>query len=370
MSDPRIANLAKVIVDYSVGIKPGDQVFLTATPAATPLIQEMYKLIMQRGGHLTPIISLPGMNPIFYEYANDDQLSYVPPVLKQVIETFDVRLAISSETNTRELANADPAKQARSAQARRSLSQTFMDRSASGELRWNVTLFPTDALAQDADMSLAEFEDFVYGACLCDQPDPVAAWQEVARKQQILVDWLAGQAGGSPGRSRHRPDRRHRRAQLRQLLRRQEHARRRGLHRPGGDQGQRPRLLQLPRHLPGPRGAAASGCGSRMASWSKCSAAKNEEFLTQMLNTDEGARRLGEFAFGTNFGIQRFIKNILFDEKIGGTVHMALGGGYPETGSTNRSAIHWDMICDLRDGGEVTVDGELFAKDGKYVLWE
>ena len=121
MPDPRIANLAKVIVDYSVGIKPGDQVFLTATPAATPLIQEMYKLIMQRGGHLTPIISLPGMNPIFYEYANDDQLSYVPPVLKQVIETFDVRIAISSETNTRELANADPAKQARHAQARRPL---------------------------------------------------------------------------------------------------------------------------------------------------------------------------------------------------------------------------------------------------------
>ncbi len=113
MPDPRIANLAKVIVDYSVGIKPGDQVVLTATPAATPLIHEMYRLIMQRGGHLTPIINLPGMNPIFYEYANDDQLSYVSPVLKQVIETFDVRFSISSETNTRELANADPAKQAR-----------------------------------------------------------------------------------------------------------------------------------------------------------------------------------------------------------------------------------------------------------------
>ena len=142
MPDPRIANLAKVIVDYSVGIKAGDQVFLTATPAAAPLIHEMYRLIMQRGGHLTPIISLPGMNPIFYEYANDDQLSYVPPVMKQVIETFDVRLAISSETNTRELANADPAKQARSAQARRSLSQTFMDRSASGAVALERDLVP------------------------------------------------------------------------------------------------------------------------------------------------------------------------------------------------------------------------------------
>ena len=368
MPDPRIANLAKVIVDYSVGIKPGDQVFLTATPAAAPLIQEVYKLIMQRGGHLTPIISLPGMNPIFYEYANDDQLSYVPPVLKQVIETFDVRIAISSETNTRELANADPAKQARHAQARRSLTQTFLDRSASGALRWNVTLFPTDALAQDADMALAELEDFVYGACLCDRPDPVAAWQEVARKQQILVDWLAGKRKvhlvgpdtdltiGIAGRSfvnccgdKNMPD---------------------------GEVFTGPEETRVNGHVCFSFPAIYQGrevSGIRL--WFedgvvvKSSAAKNEAFLTQMLDTDEGARRLGEFAFGTNFGIQRFIKSILFDEKIGGTVHMALGGGYPETGSTNRSAIHWDMICDLREGGEVTVDGELFAKDGKYVLW-
>ena len=99
----------------------------------------------------------------------------------------------------------------------------------------------------------------------------------------------------------------------------------------------------------------------------KWSAAKNESYLAKMLDMDEGARRVGQFSFGTNFGIQRFVKNILFDEKIGGSIHMALGAGYPETGSTNESAIHWDMICDLRQGGEVDVDGELFAKDGKYL---
>ena len=369
MSDSRIANLAKVIVDYSVKVKPNDQVFLTATPAAKPLIQEIYKLILQRGGHLTPIIDLPGMSPIFYQYANDEQLSYVPPVMKHVIETFDVRLAISSETNTRELSNADPAKQARRARAWRPLSQTFMDRSASGALRWNVTLFPTDAFAQDADLSLADFEDFVYGACLCDQPDPVAAWQEVARKQQILVDWLAGKEEvhlvgpdtdltvGIAGRSfvnccgdKNMPD---------------------------GEVFTGPEETKINGHVAFSFPAIYQGrevSGVRV--WFedgvavKWTAAKNEEFLTQMLTTDEGSRRLGEFAFGTNFGIQRFIKNMLFDEKIGGTVHMAFGGGYPETGSTNRSAIHWDMLCDLRAGGEVTVDGELFAKAGKYMLWE
>jgi aminopeptidase len=102
----------------------------------------------------------------------------------------------------------------------------------------------------------------------------------------------------------------------------------------------------------------------------KATAAKNEAFLHKMLDTDEGSSRLGEFAFGTNFGVKRFVKNMLFDEKIGGTVHMAIGMGYPESGSRNESAIHWDMLCDLRSGGEVRVDGELFAKDGEYLLWK
>ena len=218
-------------------------------------------------------------------------------------------------------------------------------------------------------MSLADFEDFVYGACLCDRPDPVAAWQEVARKQQILVDWLAGKREvhlvgpdtdltvGIAGRSfvnccgdKNMPD---------------------------GEVFTGPEETKINGHVAFSFPAIYQGrevSGVRV--WFedgvavRWTAAKNEEFLTQMLTTDEGSRRLGEFAFGTNFGIQRFIKNMLFDEKIGGTVHMAFGGGYPETGSTNRSAIHWDMLCDLRAGGEVTVDGELFAKDGKYVLWE
>ncbi len=368
MPDPRITNLAQVIVDYSTRIKPGDQVYITTAPVAAPLVQELYRLIVQRGAHATPLVDLPGLNPIFFEHANDEQLAYIPPVLKQVIETFDVRIAIGSQTNTRELSAADPAKQAARQRVTRPLMQTFMDRSASGALRWNVTLFPTDAYAQDAEMSLADFEDFVYGACLCDQPDPVAAWQEVARKQQVLVDWLAGKREihlvgpdtdltvGIAGRSfvnccgdKNMPDG--------EIFTGPEETKVNGHVRFSF-----PAIYQS-REVSDVRVWFEDGVAVR---WT---AAKNEEFLTQMLTSDKGARRLGEFAFGTNFGIQRFIKNILFDEKIGGTVHMAFGSGYPETGSTNRSAIHWDMICDLSAGSEVTVDGELFAKDGKYVLW-
>jgi aminopeptidase len=369
MTDPRIASLARIVVDYSVGVKPSDKVFMTTTPAATPLVLEIYRLLLQRGATLAPFIDLPGMRPLFFELAGDEQLSEPPPFYREAIETFDVRLAIKSEVNTRELSGIDAARQAARQAALRPITQTFMDRSASGALRWNVCLFPTEAYAQDAEMSLVDFEDFVYAACMADRPDPVAAWRELAGRQQKLIDFLA---------TKHEihllgPD-----TDLRVGING------RGWKNCCGD-----RNMPDGEVFTGPEETMVDGtvrfsypaiyqgrevddvrlrfeAGRVVAS----SAAKNEQFLTQMLDTDEGARRLGEFAFGSNYRIERFIKDLLFDEKIGGTVHMALGGGYPETGSMNRSAIHWDMICDLRQGGEVRVDGELFARDGKFLMWE
>lgn len=369
MTDPRLANLARIIVDYSVKIRPGDKVFIAAMPAAEPLIKELYGLIVRRGGHPQLLLDLPGLQPIFFREASDEQLRYLPPIMQYVAENFDVRISIGSQANTRELSGVEPARQAMRAQAMRPLMKTFMERSARGALRWNVTLFPTDAYAQDADMSLADFEDFVYGACLCDEPDPVAAWQQVERRQQQLVDWLKGK------REAHLvgPD-----TDLTVGIAGRTFVNSSATHNlPSGEVFTGPEETRVNGHVRFSFPAVSHGREvSDVRLWFedgvvvKWSAAKNEDFLTHMLNTDEGARRLGEFAFGANFGIQRFIKNILFDEKIGGTVHLAVGSGYPETGSVNQSAIHWDMICDLRQGGEVTVDGELCMKDGKYVLWE
>ena len=254
MPDPRIANLAKVIVDYSVGIKPGDQVFLTATPAATPLIHEMYRLIMQHGGHLTPIISLPGMNPIFYRIRQRRPIELRPA---------------GTEAGHRDLRRADRdqqrdqhprADQRRSGQtgaacpgaalALADLHGSQRQRRAALERdavphRRATPRTPTCRWRSSRTSSTAR-------ACATG-PTRSLPGRRSQRKQQILVDWLAGKQEVHLRRSRHRPDRRHRRAHLRQLLRRQKHAGRRSLHRPGGDQGQRPRLLQLPRHLPGPR---------------------------------------------------------------------------------------------------------------------
>jgi aminopeptidase len=369
MPDPRTARLAQLIADYSVGIKPGDQVFIQATPEAAPLVQEVYRAAIARGAHVTPVIDLPGLRHIFLQDASEDQLKHLSPVTRMIVETFDVRISIYGQSNTRELSGVDPARQAMVSAANRPMMQTFMERSASGALRWNVSLFPTNAYAQDAEMSLEEYEDFVYAACLVeDGGDPIARWTAVKAKQQQLIDWLSDKKEvhmvgpdtdltiGIAGRTwincfgdKNMPDG--------EIFTGPEETKVNGTVR-----------FSFPAVLQG-REVTDVRLWFEDGAVVKWAADKNEAFLASMLNTDEGARRLGEFAFGCNYGIQRFTKNILFDEKIGGTVHMAVGSGYPESGSTNRSAIHWDMICDLRQGAEVRVDGELFAKDGKYVLW-
>jgi aminopeptidase len=369
MIDSRVVNLAKVLTEYSVAVRPGDQVAIMGPSAGAPLMRELYRQVLMQGGHPLILADLAGIQPIFFRTASEEQLRFVSPVVKSIFDTFDVRIRIESASNTRELTGVDPTRQAIRSEATGPLLETMLERSARGEMRWVVGPFPTDAAAQDADMSLEEYEDFVYAACRLNDPDPVASWRKVRERQQALIDWLQDK---------------------------------REIHIKGPDTDLRVGVggrtwincfgdCNMPdgEVFTGPMETEVNGMvqfsypaiyeGREVEDvrlWFengvvvKESAAKNEAFLTKMLNTDGGSRRLGEFALGTNTGIQRFVKNMLFDEKIGGTIHMALGAGYPESGSTNRSAIHWDMVCDLRQGGEITADGELFAKDGKFLMWD
>jgi aminopeptidase len=274
---------------------------------------------------------------------------------------------IWTDANTKQLTNADPAKQSRRAVARRPLFERLLERAAKKELRWSGTIHPTQAFAQDAEMSLREFEDFVYKASLVHEPDPISAWKKVSKEQQRVTDWLN---------------------------------KARQIHVVGSDTDLKLEVIgrnwiNCDGHENFPDGEIFTGPieesmnGHIRYTYPAClhgrevedvqlqfkdgkvvkaAAAKNEQFLLKMLETDEGARYVGEFAFGTNPGIQRFTKNTLFDEKIGGTIHIAIGTGYPESGSKNKSAIHWDMVCDLRKGGEVRVDGTLFLKDGEILI--
>ncbi len=367
MTDPRVEKLADVLVNYSVAVRPGDKVLVQGSTLAEPLLKAVYAKVLQAGGHPLLLAFLPGTDELLFRYGSDEQLQYVPEPLKLILETYDVRITIMGAENTKALSNVDPARMVLRDQAHTELMKIFMRRSASGELRWTGTLFPTNAYAQDAEMSLSEYEDFVYGACLPDMDDPVGYWQRFSARQQKIVDWLKGKERVhviGPETDLHLS------IAGRVFINCDGHE-----NMPDGEVFTGPVEDSVEGHVYFSYPAIYRGrevMGVRL--WFengrvvKAHAEKNEDFLLKTLDTDEGSRRVGEFAIGTNAGITRFTRQILFDEKISGSFHMALGAGYPETGSKNESAIHWDMICDLRDGGEIWVDEELLYKDGRFVI--
>jgi aminopeptidase len=367
MADPRLRRWAEVLVRYSVGVKPGDKFLINSTPLAAPLVAEVYRDALRIGAHPEVLISVPGLQEIYLQEANEDQLKYVSPMAEFLLGSYDATIEIMASENTRGLAGADPAKQALQAQAQHKLVETFLRRQATGELKWSVTLYPTNAYAQDAGMSLADFTEFVYEACFLNDEDPVACWKDLGAKQQHLVDWLKGK------------DQIHvvaKDTDLHLSVKDRVFINADGQKNfPDGEFFTGPVEDSVNGHirftLPAMfQGRPVEGVRIRFEAGQvvEATADVGQDLLEQMLNMDDGAKRLGEFAFGNNFGISRGIKNILFDEKIGGSVHMALGAGYPDTGSKNESALHWDMICDLRDGGEVWVDGQLFNKNGQFVV--
>lgn len=367
MADPRLQKLAAVLVEYSVGVRPGDKVVIDTSPLAEPLIKQVYAKVLQAGGHPITQVHIPGLDEVMLKQGSDDQLRHVPEPVRIVTETYDVRISLVADQNTKALSNVDPQRMVVMRQARTELMKTFMRRSAAKELRWTVALFPTHAHAQDADMSLDEYEDFVYGACLPDLDDPVGYWKRFSVWQQGIVDWLKGKERVEVTG----PD-----TELSLSISGRDFENCDGhFNMPDGEVFTGPVEDSVEGHVHFTYPAIYGGrevTGVRL--WFekgkviKASAEKNEEFLLRTLNTDEGARYVGEFAIGTNRGITRFTGEILFDEKMNGSFHMALGAGYPETGSKNESAIHWDVICDLRQGGEIRVDGRPFYRDGRFLI--
>ncbi|MGH2532540.1 MAG: aminopeptidase [Thermomicrobiales bacterium] len=367
MPDPRYETWAKALAGYSVEVKPGQTVAISGGVAGEPLLRAVYREVLDRGGLPVLMPSFPDLSADLFGLGSDEQLGYLSPVERFFREEADVTIFILAETNTKSLSGVDPARQTVYQRARTDLFRRYMERSASGELDWTITLFPTDAYAQDADMGTGEFAEFVHHACKLHTPDPVAAWKAVAAEQQRLIDWLDGKRElritapdvdltvSVAGRTWINADGRK--------------------NFPDGEIFTGPvedsatgRIRFSYPVIAGGREVEDIRLRFEQGKVVEASAAKNEDYLVQQLDTDAGAGFIGEFAFGTNFDVTRFTRNILFDEKIGGTIHLALGAGYPETGSTNQSAVHWDMICDLRQGGRVEVDGEPFLVEGNYVV--
>jgi aminopeptidase len=367
MRDQRAEALSQILVRYSTRVQKDDVCVIQASTTAEPLVQAVYEEVLRAGG--LPILQLSPENAAsaFYTLASDEQLDWVPPTATWSAENADVRIAIMAEANTRELSRVDPKRQARAQKARKPLMDTSMRRAAAGEYRWTLTLFPTHAHAAEAGMALHEYEHFFYGACLALDGDPVTAWQRQSDEVKRLADVVQGTEEvrlQTPG------------TDLRMAVAGRTWIPCVGEHNmPDGefftgpieDSVEGEVAFSFPATY---GGREVSGVRFRFEGGKvvDASAEKGEEFLHEMLDTDDGARRLGELGIGTNYGIATGTKEILLDEKIGGTVHMAIGMSYPETGGTNDSAVHWDMVLDMRNGGTISVDGKELQRDGRFVV--
>jgi aminopeptidase len=367
MFDARIEKLAQVLVQYSVSVRPSDRVYLQGSAVAEPLLKALYVEVLKAGGHPYLRAQLPGTEELFYRHASEAQLGHIAPPAKLIYETYDVMITLWSSSNTKELTSVPPEKLVAAQRSSRDLFQTFTHRTATGDLRWVGTLFPTAAYAQDAEMGQGEYEDFVYGACVPDREDAVGYWQRLSAWQQKLVEWLRGKETLRV----EAPD-----VDLRMKIAGRTFVNCDGKRNmPDGEIFTGPIEDSVEGHVRFSyptvyQGRRLDGVQIEFKKGKvvKASAEKGEDFLLQTLDVDEGARYVGEFALGTNRAITRATGNTLFDEKINGSFHMALGAGMPETGSRNESAIHWDMVCDLMNGGRIWVDDHLIYENGSFKI--
>jgi aminopeptidase len=374
MRDPRLDKLADVLVKYSTKVEPGDLVGIAAEPAAMPFIEAVTVAVLKAGGNPFWFPRSENMTELLLTHGTDDQLRFLSPLTMDYVEKIDVQIAAWCQINTKFMSRVDPARAALQQSARRPFMKRFMERQGKGELRWVGTAFPTNASAQDAEMSLTDYEDFVFRAGLLHTPDPAAEWRKIHDRQERVREYLQSKKSvrfrvpsskGDDG------------TDLTVSVDGSTWINCAGLSNfPDGEVFAGPRGVDGHVNYTFPavyNGREVQGVrlvfkGGKVVD---AGAAKGEDYLIKMLDQDAGARVLGEIAIGTNYAIKEFTKNTLFDEKIGGTFHAACGAGYPESGNSNESGLHWDMVCDLREvegrpGGTIEADGEVFHRNGRF----
>jgi aminopeptidase len=359
LRDDLVTRWADLLVDYCLRVALGESILIASEWEARPLVEACYKAVVVRGAHPLLQFDLPNLTEFFLTHASDEQLAFVPPTALYEARTVDGRIRIAAESNTRGLSGVDPRRQALMSRARDPIRRAARDK------RWVLTQYPTAAYAADAAMSLADYEAFVSSAMFLDRPDPVAAWKELGKRQAGLAEYMTGVKTvrieaeqtditlSVAGRTWINSDGR-RNMPSGEIFTGPVEDSPRGRLRCGFPVCRDGRAL---------KGIALEFEGGRVVS---ARADEGAEYLLSMLDLDPGARRLGELGLGLNGGIQRFTGSILYDEKIGGTVHLALGQSYPETGGVNESALHWDLIVDTRAGGRITADGQVVMEDGVW----
>lgn len=358
---------ADLLVNYCLELKKGERLYITTTTLAEPLVREVYRMALRVGALVEVDMSFREKNRIFMSEADDDQLQYVSPFYKQAIESFDAYLVIRAPYNLREDQNINPEKQKTRSASTKSLMTTYFERTADRSLKRSLCQYPTQASAQEAGMSLEEYEHFVYNACHLYDDHPSTEWLKVREHQQKIVDYLNkvdkinykckntdihfsvkdriwinsdGQNNMPSGEVFTGP--------IEDSVNGKVH-----FNYPSIYMGHEVEDIIL---------EVKNG---EVISWQ---AKKGQELLDKIFQI-AGSRFFGEVAIGTNYNIQQATKNILFDEKIGGTIHMAIGQSYIQTGGKNNSAIHWDMITDMKDGGQIFADGKLIYENGKFLIF-
>lgn len=382
MRDQRLDKLADVLVNYSVKVQPGQLVRINGDRVGADLLEAVYEAVLKAGGHPLLRCGIESCQDIFLQSASEEQLKYVNPVNMAEVEHIDASIGLWADNNTKSATRVDPKRSGWASSARKPMFETFMKRAAAAEfpdqypgvkpLKWVGTQFPTHASAQDAERSLREYEDFVFKAGYLDHENPAQIWEQIREKQQRVADYLtgkslihfeaangtdlkvnvddmvwvncAGESNFPDGEVFTGPNLKHADGGVNGVVRYSF---------PAVHHGREVHDIELT---------------FKQGRVVDAKASKGLDFLIAMLDQDEGARNLGEIAIGTNYQVTEYTKNTLFDEKIGGTFHAAVGAGYPETGNNNQSGLHWDMVCDLRTSGTITVDGEVISRDGKFVF--
>ncbi|MGV8981123.1 aminopeptidase [Clostridium sp.] len=366
MADQRLNKLAKLLVNYSTQVKPGDSVFISCDEVATPWMVEVVKEAVKAGALVETSLSSQEVSEIKLKYSSKEQLLSENILFKTMLGNADVWLSAWGNRNTKTNSRIDADKLKISAKGAASWRKIYSEKMGDGSLRWCGTQYPTYADAQEASMSFSDYEEFVYGAGLLNFEDPASEWKRISAEQERWVRYLDTKSSlqfisegtdikvNIEGRKWINCDGK--------------------VNFPDGE------IFTSPVEdgvdgvitfsFPGIyMGKEIQGIVLNVKSGKviKATATKGEDLLKALLETDEGACRFGEVAIGTNYGIKDFTRNMLFDEKIGGTVHMAIGDSMPEAGGLNRSTLHWDMLCDMRNGGKIYADGELFYENGRFI---
>ena len=351
---------------YSTEVGPGDVVRIDAFGPASPLARELYGAALRAGGHPTAHVLVEDAEEALYREGSDAQLEWNAPDQAWHLEHGHVWMVIDAPSNTKRLTGVDPERMGRRLRAREALQSRYLQRSAAGEFRWVICGYATHASAQDAGMSVRQFEGVLRRAAFLDTDDPVAAWKAFGERLERVGSFLDGVAElRIVGED----------TDLRLGVAERTWIRSKGLRNfPDGEifTGPHEKSVEGTIRFSFPammRGRQAEQVRLRFEGGEvvEATARRGQDFLREMIGVDDGARRVGEFAFGMNDAVGDYTGNLLLDEKIGGTVHMALGRSIPGTGGVNASGLHWDIVCDLRDGGEVYADGELVYRDGRFL---